>query len=739
MTETTVDQSMRGALPFGRRRWFLATIFTSAFLLFLVQPMIARMALPRVGGAPSVWNSAMLVYQALLLAGYAYAHALGRLSPRAQARLHVTLLLLAAITLPIGLLDWSPPPDANGFLWVPWLFLASIGPLFFIVSAHAPLLQRWYALSGCGDPYPLYAASNFGSFLGLIAFPLLVEPSVPVGVQSVGWSWAFGLLALLVAGAAFRLPLSVDRVAAPVSPAPSWRRMAHWALLAAIPSGLIMSTTLHLTTDIVAMPLLWVMPLGLYLLSSSLAFAERRRAAIDATRLAPVTLLICACGVATDSVPYPLAVLAAALLGLFVISVALHARLFDDRPAPDQLTRFYLVMSIGGALGGLFSALIAPTLFDWIYEHPILLLAAALLLPLANPFDRLTQLWGSPAGDRVAQLLVIAGLAAIVAGAALPDAKLVAMLVLVVIGVVAIGRRLPYLVAVVGVMLVAGGLDKLALSAAPGKMTRSYFGIYAVRPGDNDSRQLVHGTTSHGIQNLGSPERQRMATAYYAPRSGIGQVMLAKQTLFPAARVAVVGLGAGTLACYARPGEQWRFYEIDPAIVDIAEDERRFTFLSRCLPGVETKVGDARLTLSADPPASADILVIDAFSSDSVPMHLMTREAFQLYRRKVAPGGLLMVHISNRYLDLMPVVAGATADGWVGMSRLYLPSEAERRDNATASLWIALSDDPATLAALAALDRAAGRGQWRPLVPRSGFAPWTDDRASILPLIKWPR
>ena len=237
MTETTVDQSMRGALPFGRRRWFLATIFTSAFLLFLVQPMIARMALPRVGGAPSVWNSAMLVYQALLLAGYAYAHALGRLSPRAQARLHVTLLLLAAITLPIGLLDWSPPPDANGFLWVPWLFLASIGPLFFIVSAHAPLLQRWYALSGCGDPYPLYAASNFGSFLGLIAFPLLVEPSVPVGVQSVGWSWAYGLLALLVAGAAVRLPLSVDRVAAPVSPAPSWRRMAHWALLAAIPSG----------------------------------------------------------------------------------------------------------------------------------------------------------------------------------------------------------------------------------------------------------------------------------------------------------------------------------------------------------------------------------------------------------------------------------------------------------------------------------------------------------------------
>ncbi len=736
MTATTAQQSAPRTLPFGRPLWFLATIFTSAFLLFMVQPMIARMALPRVGGAPSVWNSAMLVYQALLLAGYAYAHALGRLSPRAQARLHVTLLVLAAITLPIGLLDWSPPPDANGFLWVPWLFLASIGPLFFIVSAHAPLLQRWYALSGCGDPYPLYAASNFGSFLGLIAFPLLVEPLVPVGAQSVGWSWAYGLLALLVAGAAYRLPATVDRVAEPATPAPSWRRMAYWSLLAAIPSGLIMSTTLHLTTDIVAMPMLWVMPLGLYLLSFSLAFAERRRAAVDVTRIAPVTLLICACGVATDSVPYPLAVLIAALLGLFAISVALHARLFDDRPAPDQLTRFYLIMSIGGALGGLFSALVAPMLFDWTYEHPLLLLAAAALLPLANPFDRLARLWESPAGKRASLVLMLVAIAAMIIGIASADAKLVAMLVLVVIGVVAIGRRIAYLAAVMGVMLVAGGFGKLALSLEPGKMTRSYFGIYTVRSGDNGSRQLVHGTTSHGVQNLGSPDRERTATAYYAPRSGIGQAMLAKQAMFPGARVAVVGLGAGTLACYSRPGEQWRFYEIDPAIVAIAEDRRRFTFLSRCLPGVETKVGDARLTLSADPPASADLLVIDAFSSDSVPMHLLTREAFRLYRRKVAPGGLLMVHISNRYLDLMPVVAGATADGWVGMSRLYVPSDAEQRDNANASLWVALSDDPATLAALA---RAAGPGQWRTLDREPGFAPWTDDRASILPLIQWPR
>ncbi len=733
MTQAILQHSSR-SLPFGQRQWFLATIFTSAFLLFMVQPMVARMALPRVGGAPSVWNSAMLVYQALLLAGYAYAHALGRLPPRVQARVHVGLLIAAAMTLPLGLFDWTPSADSNGFVWVPWLFLASIGPLFFVISAHAPLLQRWYALSGCGDPYPLYAASNFGSFLGLLAYPLLIEPFVPVGAQSMGWSWAFGGLALLVVGAAGRLPKDREHQVKAIGPAPTWRRMAYWALLAAVPSGLIMSTTLHLTTDIVAMPLLWVMPLGLYLLSFSLAFADRRSGAVTASRLAPIVLLICACGVAVDSVAFPFLLLAAALAGLFLISVSLHSRLFDDRPEAARLTLFYLVMSIGGALGGLFSALIAPQLFDWTYEHPILLIVAAGLLPMTSPFARLAARYASSEGSRVARWLIIASVVAILVGTIIPGADLPALLALVLIGVVAIGRRFPYLVAVAGIMLVAGGVEKLELSATPGKMTRSYFGIYALRDGPNGSRQLVHGTTTHGVQNVGSPERERMATAYFAPRSGIGQAMLAKQQLFPRARVAVVGLGAGTLACYARPGETWNFYEIDPAIVTIAEDSRRFTFLSNCIPGVETKVGDARLTLAADAPGSADMLVIDAFSSDSVPMHLLTREAFRLYRRKLAPGGLLMVHISNRYLEMLPVVAGATEDGWSAVSRLYLPDAAESRNNAGGSLWVALSDDPATLAAL---QRAAGPNQWRPVKAKKGFVPWTDDRSSILPLIIW--
>lgn len=734
MSEATAKASRHPALPFGRRQWFLGTIFVSAFLLFLVQPMIARIALPRLGGAPSVWNSAMLVYQTLLLAGYAYAHAIGRLAPRRQAMLHLGLLALAAISLPIGLLPWPPPADANAFLWVPWLFLLSIGPLFFVVSAHAPLLQRWYDLSGCGDPYPLYAASNFGSFLGLVCYPILVEPAVGVEAQSLGWSWAYALLILLIAGCAARLPTGTARPSGERTAAPGWRRMAHWALLAAVPSGLIMSTTLHLTTDIVAMPLLWVLPLGLYLLSFSLAFAERRRAAAAATRAAPIALLICACGAAGDTVPYPMVMLAAALVGLFLLSVALHARLFDDRPPPDQLTRFYLVMSIGGALGGLFSALVAPILFDWTYEHPILLLAAGLLLPLTNPFDKVAAIWASPMRLRFELILTLVVVAAMVLALAAPKFVLVSLLALVLVGIASIGCRRLFVFTLAGLMLVSGGIDKIGLSAAPGKMTRSFFGIYAIRDNGLELRQLVHGTTAHGIQNRGSAARERLPTAYYTPRSGVGLAMRAKQLLYPGARVAVVGLGAGTLACYARPGEQWRFYEIDPEIVAVASDPQRFTFLSRCLPDARVVVGDARLTLARDEAASADILVIDAFSSDSVPMHLLTREAFALYRRKLAPNGLLMVHISNRYLDLEPVVAAAARDGWSALIRTHRPSALEKRNHAYASQWVALSRDPVALVTLAV---EGGEGAWRPLRSRRGFDPWTDGRSSILPLIRW--
>jgi len=724
---------------FARVR-FTACVFAGSFLLFLVQPMVARMALPRLGGAPAVWNSAMLVYQALLLAGYAYAHWLGRLAPRRQAVVHLSLFGLAALTLPIALITAVPGPGANIFLWVPWLLLVSIGPLFLVVSAQAPLMQRWFALAGGGDPYPLYAASNLGSFLGLLAYPLIVEPLLPVDAQSIVWSVGYGALALLVAGCALLLPRTVTAhplAAASTVPRPARRDVARWIILSAIPSGLMLSTTLHLTTDIVAMPLLWVVPLGLYLLSFSVAFAPRRGAAEAITRLAPLALLIAGCSVFADSTPFPLVVAATALASLFAVAVALHAMLFDRRPDPAHLTIFYLSTSVGGVIGGLFCALIAPLTFDWTYEHPLLLVAAGGAIVATNPFVRLGALWdGSPRAQRLARWHGVAVLfLSLIGNGALgsPDSRVLSFagaVAIIVLALAAIGHRLLFPVALAALMMSLGGWDKLGLSLSH-KMTRSFFGIDTVRALDGNARVLIHGTTAHGIDNLGSPARERMTTSYYAPRSGVGLAMVAIPSIFPHARVGVVGLGAGTLACTATPGQSWRFYEIDPKVVEIAR--RDFHFLARCQPGGPIVIGDARLTLEREPADSADLLVIDAFSSDSVPMHLLTLEAFQVYRRHLASNGLLMVHISNRYLDLRPVVAAAAAHRWTARVRTYWPTPAEAKLHAGASMWVALSPAPATIAAL---ERSSSADRWT-VLPNPTSSAWTDDHASILPIIKW--
>jgi hypothetical protein len=724
------------------RARFVATIFTGSFLLFLVQPMIARMALPRLGGAPSVWNSAMLVYQALLLAGYAYAHWLGRLTPFRQGAVHLALLVLAAITLPIGLMATVPPPDANPFLWVPWLLLLSIGPLFFVVSAQAPLLQRWFALEGGRDPYPLYAASNLGSFGGLIAYPLLVEPLLGVSQQRWLWSLGYVLLVVLVGWCTFRLPRTRATEQLEATPPVDRRQMLRWIILAAIPSGLILSTTLHITTDLVAMPLLWVLPLGAYLLSFTVAFAERRGPAKAFAKIAPLTLLLSGFALFFNQNWLALAFGAVSIFNLFTVGVSLHGQLFDSRPPTRQLTLFYLAMSVGGVLGGIFCALIAPLIFDWTYEHLILLIAAAWLMEGRSPFDRFAKLWD---GDALSRRLTVAGivLVAVLAFAAKDLFGLTApqvptrivVIAILAIAITAIGNRVLFTCAMAAFLIAAGGREQLELSASPGKMTRSFFGSYSIRPGSRDSRMLVHGTTLHGIQNLGSPERERMPTTYYARGSGVGLAMAAAPQLFgPSARIDVVGLGAGTLACYAQPGQTWTFYEIDPAVVRIAENPQQFTFLANCTPHLKIALGDARLSLEQAPANGADVMAVDAFSSDSIPIHLLTREAFAVYGRRLAPNGLLLIHISNRFLDLKPVVAADAAGGhWYAARRHFVPSKGGALLHETESQWIALSRSRETLARLV---KESGQ-EWQPLEGRPGFAPWTDDYASVLPLISF--
>jgi len=736
------------AAPRALRLCFVVTICTGSFLLFLVQPMIARMALPRLGGAPAVWNSAMLVYQALLLGGYAYAHGLGRLAARRQALVHILLFVAAAAMLPIGLIAGNPPPDFSPIFWVPWLLVASIGPLFFVVAAQAPLMQRWFALSGGGDPYPLYAASNLGSFAGLLAYPLLVEPFMPVAGQRWLWTGGYALLLVLVIACARLLPAdaTAERAVTDAGARPTTRQFLMWILLAAVPSGLMLSTSLHLTTDIVAMPLLWVMPLGLYLLSFSVAFSEGRALASAITAIAPLILLMGACSAFADASDYAFVIAFVTLLVLFVTAVALHSQMYDLRPAPAHLTRFYLAMSIGGALGGVFCALIAPLVFDWTYEHPILIALAALLLVREPLFAWAGRLWTDPAraGRLTAWLLLVGFLASMVGDGVLLSSiksdgvKAACFVLIIAIGVVAIGNRWLYAGCAVYLMLCLGGWGKLALSANAGTLTRSYFGVYMVRNNGPEQRLLVHGTTVHGIQNR-AKGRELEPTSYYAPLSGVGLAMKAAPELYgPHARIGIVGLGAGTLACYRQPGQQWRFYEIDPAIVGIARDPKNFNFLQRCQPDADIAVGDARIVLAGEPSAGLDVLAIDAFSSDTVPMHLLTREAFDTYARRLTPNGLLLVHISNRYLDLQPVIAAAAREGgWQAAMRYYRPSAEEKARNYSASIWIVLSHDPTVLTKL---ETVSGKENWEAVEMRPGFGAWTDDHGSILPILRiWER
>ncbi|MWV26314.1 spermidine synthase [Aurantiacibacter rhizosphaerae] len=719
------------------RRWlFSATIFAGSFLLFLVQPMVARMALPQLGGAPNVWNSAMLVYQALLLAGYAYAHAIGRFSVRQQGLIHLGVLALAGLTLPLALAPVAQLQTGWEVLWVPWLFLLTVGPAFFAVSAQAPLIQRWFAAHPqAGNPYPLYAASNLGSFAGLLTYPLLAEPFLTLGQQS--WGWTLGYIALLVL---IGFAIFNRRDAAPDlqedaadDVAVNWKRKALWLLLPAVPSGLMLSTTTFLTTDIMAIPLLWVIPLGLYLLSYTVAFARKRGMAKVFLFLAPLVLLVDG-GIAMFAAGRAdLLAAIASLLLLFVVATALHARLYDLRPSPARLSQFYLYMAAGGALGGVFTAILAPLLFDWTWEHPLLILAAAALIPLGV----WRRLLGSLTKDRQsARVILVVGVFLVFNAALLLYARVqteaglewidwLALLVILCLAMVLAARRLSFVLACASLLLALGGLSNL-IASVNGERQRSYFGTYSITQRDDGVRILMHGTTIHGIQRAGAAAQE--PTAYYGTGSGVGLALAqAERIVGPSARIGSIGLGVGTLACYRQPGQRWTFFEIDPEIVALSRSGQ-FGFIEECAPEAKMLIGDARLRLQDLPPASFDVLVIDAFSSDAIPLHLLTLEATAIYERALAPDGLLLLHISNRYVRLEPVVARLAEKR--GLFAMVWQDQPDRQKHLYPSTWIALSPSRGPL------DRLSVMADWRLLAPPEGPV-WTDDYASVLPYLVW--
>jgi hypothetical protein len=740
---TSLDQTLKPTTPTGVGQHlglapalFAATLFLSALLLFAIQPMFTKMVLPRLGGAPTVWSVAMVFFQAALLAGYAYAHLLIRFLPVSMSALvHLSILAVAATTLPIGIaLGFETPPTSDIAPWLIALFAASIGLPFAVLSASAPLLQGWFAASGhpqAGNPYVLYAASNLGSFAALIAYPFVIEPWLTLNQQALTWSTGFAVLAMLVVAAGLFVVgrPSLARAATPTTPVTTRDRLA-WIALAAIPAGLVIAVTSHITTDVAAAPLVWVLPLALYLLTFVGVFRERPWIPHNiVAMLVPFLVISLVISLFGGSQDYWAGMIAINLIGFFVLALLCHGEVYRRRPDPARLTEFYLLVSFGGMLGGIFAALIAPAIFPRIYEYPILIAAAVLALPgvWSGGVRRLTV----EAGPALA-IAVIAIAAKLIFDLQWPATAVVPFhIMLAALGLVMLLQwrrtaRFASLVILVFVLTVLWQPGFRSIHTA-----RSFFGVHEVALSNDDRHYLLyHGTTVHGAQrlpdeNAPATSRPEPLTYYYfgGPLSqAIEATRVAKGGL---GRVAVVGLGSGSLACHRRDGESWTFYEIDPEIVRIARNPRLFSFLSSCAPDARIVIGDARLTLAAAD-EQYDLIVLDAFSSDAIPVHLLTREAVAGYLSKLAPDGVLAIHISNRHMELARVVAAVGA-----AERLvtYFRQDDRRtwqQDYKARAEVAALARSPAHLGDL------PRRQGWAEIKPDPKVPAWTDDYSDIV-------
>lgn len=714
---------------------YTVVIFVSASLLFFVQPMFAKMILPRLGGSPSVWTTAMLFFQTVLLAGYAYAHFLAtHLSTRAQIGVHCAVWGAGLLFLPIAIpANWSFDPNTSLSLQALSVFALGVGIPFFALTANAPLLQKWYVRCGgeaARDPYHLYASSNAGSLLALLAYPLIAEPLL--GSREISRIWAevyvvfgagLGLCGLL----AVRGRNPGGRTGPKVTLPPyrtSKLQFAKWAALAFVPSSLMLGTTAIISADLGAFPLVWVIPLAIYLLTFVLAFSARLRppqAAVEFCFL--VSVIAVTVALAGNRVPY-LGLIGFALLFVVFLCVALlfHMRLYDSRPPEGGLTAFYFAMSIGGALGGLFNSALAPLVFDSPIEAPAVLAVTGLAL---------TGCWRPARDGYVAAmaLLLLICTSYVLLRAGIAERNGMPIFVAtgsVVIIMLLASRRYPLRFALIASGFLTFGYFMFWNDGVVHR-ARSYFGIYVVRDEQSSGlRALTHGSTTHGlefIEDLGGKPR---ILSYYHPNSPLGQVMQS-DSVSSQARIGVVGLGVGALGCYSRPGQQWLFFEIDSLVDDIARDPVLFSYMNECAAATPTIIGDARLSLERAAAESFDILVIDAYSSDAIPVHLMTLEALELYRSRLAPDGILALHISNRFYELAPILGNAAAAmGLDALEQTRLGTDAlPIAEGETASQVVLMSRGPGALSAFASDPR------WRPL--RSDGRPaWTDDHASLL-------
>jgi hypothetical protein len=683
------------------RSAYTITIFVGAALLFVVQPMVGKLLLPWLGGTPAVWNTCMVFFQSILLAGYAYAHVLTRLpDSRWQVLVHGAVMTAGLASLPIALQQNSVPP-AEGSP-IPWLIIALLlaaGMPLFVVSANAPLLQRWFALTDdrlARDPYFLYAASNTGSLMALGAYPLLLEPALDLDRQQVVWSVGFALFTGLVVLCGVLLLKrrrgNVDSVrTGDAAPAPPRRRdYAMWLLLAFVPSSLMLAVTQHITIDIAAVPLLWVVPLALYLLTFIAAFARWQPLGRDLWSRLLVIVSIPAISLAAIWATFPVALaLGMHLVLLFVGAMVCHGRLAATRPHPRYLTGFYLAIALGGALGGIFNTLVAPQIFVAVLEYPLVIAVVFLLR------DRAALGWSCSAIAR----WINRGL----------DAAFIVVTAAVI----------PYFITLPDLQVL--------------EIDRTFFGVHRIAA--DEERYWIgyfNGTTLH---NISIAEHPRRPMAYYHNETGIGRLYLQMAGDARLDRVGVVGLGAGALGSRAGAGQHYSFYEIDPAVVRIARDSGFFSYLGG-MPRAPTIVGgDGRRSLTREPDDEFGLIVLDAFSSDSVPVHLLTTEAFDLYFEKLIPGGLLAVHATNRYLDLGLLVGGVTRDRglvaleWVGAHDV----EPDYDEGILGARWLVVARDKQALAPLLA------DPTWQPLAVPQDAPVWTDRYSNLLAIMKWWR
>ncbi len=745
---------------------YALTILVSAFLLFQVQPVIAKIILPWFGGSAAVWTTCMLFFQMVLLLGYLYSHAVIRyLKPRMQTLVHCAMLAMSALVLPIlPNISWKPRPTDEPTMRILGLLAVTVGLPYFMLATTGPLIQAWYARRFKGAmPYRLYALSNVGSMGALISYPFLFEPAFGTRLQASMWSWGYGVFAALCAYTAFRAgaaaaesPVSFrDEFASAAPPAAS--TYALWLLLPATASVLLLAITNHLSANVATIPFLWILPLSIYLLTFILCFeGEGWYKRNPYLQLLAVGLGSMAYAMGIDSTGnVPIRVLVPLLsIGLFTCCMVCHGELVRLKPDARYLTHFYLMISAGGAVGGLLVGLIAPHFFAGFYELPIGLGMCGIVTLIAL---RLNPDWKWLAGILSPVRLLIAAAAIALLGfnwqslwnfvtrgwspednvrtSLMMAAFLFAGLVMATIlrhgfsWVKSGAQRAPVLTEMLMLMLIGYlGSEVRATTNGYRVVVRNFYGGMRVRdngtPGSLDAtRTLTHGTINHGEEYL-NPARRHLATTYYGPNTGVGLAIREKER-DGAVRIGVIGLGTGTIASYGRPGDYIRYYEINPLVLNIARTE--FYFLPDCKARLDVAMGDARLSLEQEAPENFDVLAVDAFSSDSIPVHLLTREAMELYFRHLKPNGILAVHISNRYLDLQPVLQGEVSA--LKKTARVVDTEDDETQDVFGATWVLIAN-PATGFTQEELSNSG------PLESKRTVRLWTDDYSNLFKILK---